>query len=98
MTASCKNAHIQVHNTKTIEESALALTVIDWDEDSMPSLTARQTFIHHEGDESSFESDKGSVPYDRGHDKKNKETYSIPPLLSRFATDDNSKDEDNYND
>jgi hypothetical protein len=61
-TSSTQNKN---QNNKDLEETAM--TMIDWDDDnSMPPLAERRTFINKEGDESSLESDEESVPY-QGH-------------------------------
>ena len=63
---------------------------------------AKQTYINDEGDKSSLESDKKSVPDSRGYnnepdfDSENEDNddNGPPPLIPRFATDYDSEDDE----
>jgi hypothetical protein len=74
------------------------MTIIDWgneDEDSMPPLMAKRTYINDEGDESSLESDENSVPDSRGYKNEPdewqlEENDGPPPLIQRYEGDESS--------
>jgi hypothetical protein len=82
------------------------MTMIDWDDEDKysmpPPLMAKQTYINNEGDKSSLESDEKSVPDSRGYnnepdfDSENEynDDNGPPPLIPRFATDYDSKDDE----